>query len=83
MLYVLVCRYLLSLWKEIPTFVHNVFNDPLLYVNLHVPKADIQFDDFRVRDAELVSQIFERGVGPWLVNELGVESMPMRGMESG
>lgn len=76
-------RYLLSLWKEVPTFVYKIFYDPLLYLNLHIPKADIQFDDFRVRDAELVSQIFERGVGPWLASELGAWSFPTRDMEIG
>ncbi|TFY75685.1 hypothetical protein EWM64_g8327 [Hericium alpestre] len=41
------------------TLPYTLVTDPMLHVDLYVPDAHIRFDDFRIRDAELVRQGFE------------------------
>ncbi|KII94315.1 hypothetical protein PLICRDRAFT_153850 [Plicaturopsis crispa FD-325 SS-3] len=53
-------------WRQIPMSIlyfpsdlAKLYFDPLSFVDLHIPRADITFDDFRMRDAELVRQCGE------------------------
>ena len=39
---------------SVPLHLKTLVCDPLRFVDLEVPYAYIQFDDFRMRDAELV-----------------------------
>lgn len=48
---------LLSLF-EFPVNLFTLYERPLSFVDLYVTQANITFDDFRVRDAELVVQGF-------------------------
>ncbi|GJE89721.1 hypothetical protein PsYK624_058270 [Phanerochaete sordida] len=47
---------LLSSVLQFPFDLVHVFNYPMSTVNLYIPRADITFDNFRIRDAELIPQ---------------------------
>ncbi|KAI0042217.1 hypothetical protein FA95DRAFT_1564557 [Auriscalpium vulgare] len=71
----------LSMWRciarlplTLPVDVYTLVTDPMRFIDLVVPRAQIQFDDFRMRDAELVRQGFEGLVRAFM----GVPLMPGR-----
>jgi hypothetical protein len=39
-----------------PSEIFKICRDPLSTVDLFIPRTDITFDDFRIRDAELLRQ---------------------------
>jgi len=52
-----------SFWMQLassilhfPYDLTHVVNYPMTTINLYIPRADITFDNFRLRDAELVPQ---------------------------
>lgn len=54
-----------SFWSQLasslahfPFDIYHALKYPMTTVNLYVPRADITFDNFRLRDAELVPQSF-------------------------
>ncbi|THH15748.1 hypothetical protein EW146_g4780 [Bondarzewia mesenterica] len=72
-------RYFLTLPFSIPHHLYTLVHDPLRYIDLSVPHAFIQFDDFRIRDAELVNQGFEMLSRMLLGREFGMSGMAARG----
>ena len=72
-------RYFLSLPFSMPAHLYTLIHDPLRLIDLSVPHAFIQFDDFRIRDAELVTQGFEALSKLWTRETRGVSGLPARG----
>ncbi|KAH7922785.1 hypothetical protein BV22DRAFT_1106424 [Leucogyrophana mollusca] len=49
-------RSLLYSIISLPFDIVNIYKDPMSTVDLHIPRLDVTFDDFRIRDAELLRQ---------------------------
>ncbi|KAH7907559.1 hypothetical protein BJ138DRAFT_1116595 [Hygrophoropsis aurantiaca] len=39
-----------------PFDVVNIYKDPMSTIDIYIPRLDVTFDDFRIRDAELIRQ---------------------------
>lgn len=52
----LSCRQLMQSIAYFPSDVFKILRDPTSTVDLYVPRTDITFDDFRLRDSELLKQ---------------------------
>lgn len=51
-------RQMISAIVYFPSDLVKLYMDPSLSFDLYVPRADITFDNFRIRDAELLRQGF-------------------------
>jgi len=50
-------RHFLRSFMSLPIEIRNVFNTPWSTIDVHITRADISYDHFRLRDAEFTYQV--------------------------